>query len=182
MGKDENHICVAESFFSSRQLYLNLFENAVEAIFFLSGLKVVDCNISARNLFGFSNKSDILGRNLFDFSPDFQNDGQKSVLKIKEIISSPISKFNLKFNTTCDTTFEAQVIGNSFTHQNCNYLQLTVHELPPHESTEKKNRTHRKYPEYHHRNHPSALIHKKRPVSLHQLQPGILRLFWKDQK
>ena len=138
MEKEGNHVGETDFFFGNKQLYLNLFENAGEAIFFLSGLKVVDCNISARNLFGFSNKSDILGRNLFDFSPDFQNDGQKSVLKIKEILSSPISRFNWKFNTTRNTTFEAQVSGNSFTHQNCNYLQLTVHELPPHESTEKK--------------------------------------------
>lgn len=138
MEKEGNHVGETEFFFGNKQLYLNLFENAGEAIFFLADSKVVDCNISARNLFGFGNKSDILGRNLFDFSPDLQNDGQKSVLKIKEILSSPISRFNWKFNTTRNTIFEAQVLGNSFTHQNCNYLQLTMHELPPHESTEKK--------------------------------------------
>jgi len=138
MEKEGNHVGEAEFFFSNKQLYLNLFENAGEAIFFLADSKVVDCNISARNLFGFGNKSDILGRNLFDFSPDFQNDGQKSVLKIKEIFSSSISRFNWKFNTTRNTIFEAQVSVSSFVHQHFEYLQLTIHALPSVESTEGK--------------------------------------------
>ena len=138
MEKDSNHVCETEIFFGSKQLYLNLFENAGEAIFFLSGPKVVDCNISARKLFGFSNKSDILGCNLFDFSPEWQNSGEKSAQKIKEILNSPTSRFNWQFSTTRNTIFEAQVSGNSFIHQNCNYLQLTVHALPPLENPEKK--------------------------------------------
>ena len=138
MEKDSNHVCETENFFGSKQLYLNLFENAGEAIFFLSGPKVVDCNISARKLFGFSNKSDILGCNLFDFSPDWQNSGEKSAQKIKEILNSPTSRFNWQFSTTRNTIFVAQVSGNSFIHQNCNYLQLTVHALPPLENPEKK--------------------------------------------
>ncbi len=64
MEKEGNHVGETEFFFGNKQLYLNLFENAGEAIFFLADSKVVDCNISARNLFGFGNKSDILGRNL----------------------------------------------------------------------------------------------------------------------
>lgn len=133
MEKNDNHVGETENFFGSKQLYLNLFENSGEAIFFIANSKVVDCNVSARNLFGFGAKSDILGYDIFDFSPKEQNNGQKSDQKIREILGAAIPRFTWKFRTTNNNLFEAQVLVNSFEHQQSKYLQLTIQALPPRE-------------------------------------------------
>lgn len=133
MEKNDNKVCITEAFFCTKQLYLNLFENSGQAIFFIANSKVIDCNASARNLFGFDLKSDILGCNIFDFSPGEQENGQRSDHKIMEVLGASTPKFTWLFRTKHNTIFEAQVFINSFEYQQSKYLQLIVQPLPPRE-------------------------------------------------
>ncbi len=65
---------------SSETLYKSLFENASDGIFLLQDLLIQECNPRSLKMFGYSKKADLIGRRPSDISPEFQPDGERSVV------------------------------------------------------------------------------------------------------
>jgi len=133
MDKEDEGNSIIEDLFRSRELYRILFENATEVIIFASDTQIIDCNIEALSLFGFGTKLDMIGRFLFDFSPELQSDGQQSSEKAKRLIEETIHKASLKFNwkyLKCNgIVFESEVSIHSFKYENQSYQKITIREL-----------------------------------------------------
>ena len=126
---DEGENCV-ESLFVNKGLYRILFENSVDAIFFTERSKIVDCNKKACSMLGFSSKEEIVGKFLFDFSPEIQPDGIPSKQKYQELVILSIpettAKFSWKYLKSDKTSFDTEVILNSFHHENRIFQQFTI--------------------------------------------------------
>ncbi|MDD2304558.1 MAG: PAS domain S-box protein [Prolixibacteraceae bacterium] len=133
MDKEDEGNSIIEDLFRSRELYRILFENATEVFIFASDTQIIDCNIEALSLFGFGTKLDMIGRFLFDFSPELQSDGQQSSEKAKRLIEETIHKASLKFKwkyLKCNgIVFESEVSIHSFKYENQSYQKITIREL-----------------------------------------------------
>ena len=79
-----------EQILKSERKFRSIFDYSSDAIVLLSEEKIIDCNSKAFELFG-SKREKILGKTLYDFSPEFQFDGNLSresiTKKIKESLS-----------------------------------------------------------------------------------------------
>jgi len=140
MGKKDKDSGDIRRLFNSDELYHIFFENASEAIFFARDFKIIDCNSAVLSLFGFQIKSDLIGSSLFDLSPELQDDRIRSKEKIQELFSSANTEVPLKFTWKHQKyngiVFESEVSVQSFEHENLNYQQITIRELPQKEDTE----------------------------------------------
>ena len=79
-----------EQILKSERKFRTIFDYSSDAIVLLSGDKIIDCNSKAFELFG-CKREKILGRLLYDFSPEYQFDGSQSkesiVRKVKEALN-----------------------------------------------------------------------------------------------
>jgi PAS domain S-box-containing protein len=124
-----------ESLFSNKELYLILFKNATDAILFIENNSIVDCNESARTLFGVGEKEKITGSPFTVFSPEVQPDGSRSKDMFQELILSlkagTSKKFIWKLQKLNGQQIDTEIVLNSFNHENKQFHQLTIHDLTP---------------------------------------------------
>ena len=66
-----------EAIKESENRYRNIFEQADDAIFLMDGDRFIDCNQRTEIVFG-ATRTEIIGKNPFDFSPPLQPNGRKS--------------------------------------------------------------------------------------------------------
>jgi PAS domain S-box-containing protein len=79
----------AENTLTENELkYKTIFDLTDDAIVILDREKIIDCNKASVRLFGFKDKTELVGLRLIDFSPKFQPDGQSSFTKFVEKIGS----------------------------------------------------------------------------------------------
>ncbi len=127
---DRNYI---ESLFSSKKLYQIFVENADVAIFFAEESKIIDCNKAAVKIFGYHSKDELLGKFPFDFSPKMQADqilsNEKAIQLITEAYSKSSIDFFWKFIKSDGKSFDAEVILNSFNHENRAILQFSICDI-----------------------------------------------------
>lgn len=62
------------------------FENAADAFYFLHNDVYLDSNSKGCEVFGLDSKSDLIGKHPYDFSPEFQPNGESSIEKAKRMI------------------------------------------------------------------------------------------------
>ena len=136
---DRNYI---ESLFSSKELYKIFIENSGNAIFFTEESKIIDCNKAAIKMFGFNSKEQLLGRFPFDFSFGLQTERNRLNERSKELISEARSKstkeFSWKFIKSDGTSFDAEVVLNSFNHENHDILQFSICDITFRSNSEKE--------------------------------------------
>jgi len=58
---------------------------------------IVNCNKESVRLFGCNDRSEILNKSLWDFSPEKQPDGQMSKIKVKNLIDKTSSGYPQRF-------------------------------------------------------------------------------------
>lgn len=77
-----------EALKASELTFRTLFEGSSDAILILDDHKFVDCNPATIELLGYDSKENILGKSLWDLSPQFQTKGISSQEKALEIIKT----------------------------------------------------------------------------------------------
>ena len=95
-----------------------VFQSANDAVLIIEGLHIVDCNKKSTRIFK-RTKSEILNRNIFDFSPKVQPDGVESVPKSRIFMESALrgerQMFDWQFVRPENDVFYARTVLNEMT-------------------------------------------------------------------
>ncbi len=117
--------------------YRTLFETADDAIFIMEDDKFLLCNKATINIFGCKDRSDILNRTPYEFSPEKQPDGRDSKEAAKELVNKSLNeepqKFYWQHKKMNGDIFDAEVSLNSFFQSGKYLVQAIVRDI-----TEKK--------------------------------------------
>jgi PAS domain S-box-containing protein len=109
------------------------FDGANDAIFIMDKNKFVQANKKTLELFGLENKSEILGRTPWAFSPEKQLDGINSQKKGKRLINRVLEGEPQRFDWTHikkdGTQFQAEVSLNAFQFENKFFVQAIVRDI-----------------------------------------------------
>jgi len=85
---------------ASENSFRSIFESSADAILILTEDSILDCNIAAFELFGVKKKSEIVGKMVWDFSPEFQQKGYSSVEKARRMIQLADINMSSRFEWT----------------------------------------------------------------------------------
>lgn len=94
-----------EAFKASEYTFRTLFEKSADPILLMEDNKVIDCNQATIELLGYGSKVNIIGKNVWEFSPEKQPDGiysKEKALEMKNITrgNSKFEWWNLKYDGT----------------------------------------------------------------------------------
>ena len=110
-----------------------IFDTSRDALFLLDEKGFFDCNPAAVQLFGFDKKENIIGKTLFDISPEFQANGEPSENAAMARIQQAMTQGTAFFEWTCQrkdgSPFPATVLLSAFTWFGKPVLQATVRDI-----------------------------------------------------
>lgn len=125
----------------SENRFRYLFENANDAIFILSGQRIVDCNPKTLELFR-CYREQIVGTEVSRISPKTQYDGIDSVQKAKELIALTLNgqpqRFEWRHTRFDNTFFDVEVSLNSIVINEELYIQAIVRDISERKMLEQK--------------------------------------------
>jgi len=78
---------VTELLKESEETFRRLFEESADSILLMDNDKFLDCNKATIDMLGYENKTNIVGKNPWHISPEYQPDGISSTVKAKEILA-----------------------------------------------------------------------------------------------
>ncbi len=81
----------------SEEAFRSLFLKSADAFSLLKSGVFVDCNDAAIYFFGFKKREELLGKNPWELSPEYQPDGAKSYEKARKVITKTIDEGNQRF-------------------------------------------------------------------------------------
>lgn len=120
--------------------YKTLFESASSAIILIKDGVFVDCNEKTLEIFK-ARKSDIIGKNISDFSPPLQPDGISSKQRVKDKIGKAINGnsqfFELQTLRLDGSIFEAEISLKRIELHNEIYLQAIVRDITERNKSER---------------------------------------------
>jgi len=126
LRKDEELIRESEARFRI------LFESASDAIIIIENGRFVMCNPRTLAVFGCTAQEQLLEKTLLDFSPEYQQDGRKSVTVIREKHRKALTSGSLTFewlNCRLDgTPFYAEISLNPLKNNN-NQVQMNLRDI-----------------------------------------------------
>jgi len=109
------------------------FDGANDAIFIMDKNKFIQANKKTLELFGLENKSEILGRTPWAFSPEKQLDGINSQKRGKRLINRALDGDPQRFDWTHTkkdgTRFQAEVSLNAFQFEDKFFVQAIVRDI-----------------------------------------------------
>ncbi len=125
----------------SEQKHRLLFEAANDGIFIMKDDRFIDCNSKTLEMFG-CERSEIIGRNPADFSPDTQPDGgnsnEKAFEKINAVLNGKPQFFEWKHCRLDKTPFDAEVSLSLLDMDNETFIQAIVRDISERKLAEKK--------------------------------------------
>ncbi|MGZ5781710.1 MAG: sensor domain-containing protein, partial [Burkholderiaceae bacterium] len=118
----------------------NLYERSADAIMLIEDDRFLDVNPAALKLFGYTNKSDMVGRYPEDISPPMQPDGKTSKDKAREMLALARKNGNHRFewqhNHSNQQTFWAEVLLTEIPGNNNPLLYVLVRDISVRKATE----------------------------------------------
>lgn len=126
----------------SEKKYYTLFENASEAIFFMSNSAFIECNTRTLELFGYDKKEEIIGLHPWQLSPEFQPDGSKSIEKANEVLKTAMNgipqRFSWQHKKKNGELIDCEVSLNKLVLDDKIYIQALVYDITPQKTLEKE--------------------------------------------
>ncbi|MFN3781209.1 MAG: PAS domain-containing protein, partial [Candidatus Kapaibacteriota bacterium] len=123
---------IEEKLKESEKRYRALFENSADAIFIMSGDIFIDCNLSALKMFK-CERTEIIGKPPYEFSPEFQPDGIPSKKKAIDYITRAYRGEELRFEwmhkKLDGTEFECEVSLNKIIYGKKSFLVAIVRNI-----------------------------------------------------
>ena len=117
----------------SEKRYRTLFETAKDAIFLLKDDILIDCNLASVAMFGYADKSEILGSPPWKFSPENQPDGQNSQQKAQDLIKDAFHgkshNFEWRHQRKNGELVDSEVSLNRLILKKESYLQAVVRDV-----------------------------------------------------
>jgi len=118
---------VEDKLIASEERYRTLFESANDAIFIMDREKFVDCNSKTLEIFGYSEKKEIVGHTPWEFSPHKQPDGALTVKKAKDFVKEAMGgetvRFYWRHTRSNGEEFDADITLNRIVIRDKIYLQ-----------------------------------------------------------
>ncbi len=126
----------------SEAKYRMIFTGASDPIAILDNVKIIDCNDLAVKLFGYDDKSEIIGQPPWKISPRKQPDGRNSVEKANEHIQKAVSgepqSFYWKHLKKDGILFDAEISLSSFKLDNKTYIMAIIRDITERKKAEKE--------------------------------------------
>ncbi|HAF30119.1 MAG TPA: hypothetical protein DCG75_13845 [Bacteroidales bacterium] len=121
--------------------YKKLFEEANDGILILKNNKIINCNNKVLELFK-CKKLDIIDKTIADFSPDYQDDGEKSVDKLEKIINECMKGIPQFFEwdhiTKNGELFITEISLSNIEIENEIYINSFIRDITQRKKVEKK--------------------------------------------
>ncbi|MEW6413078.1 MAG: PAS domain S-box protein [Candidatus Zixiibacteriota bacterium] len=118
---------------SSEAKYRKVFEAANDVIFVFRGEEIIDCNSRTVEMFGYDKREEMIGLHPWEFSPEYQPDGQASRAKAEYLINEALSGrpqfFPWKHRRINGELFDAEVSLSSFQVAGDSYLLAVVRDV-----------------------------------------------------
>jgi len=118
---------------ASEKKYKTLFETANDPIFFFKDMQIIDCNTKAPKIFGYQDKSEIIGKSVFDLSPEIQPDGSNSKEKVlhslKDLENGIVKRYHWTHYRRDKSLFDVEVSLNPVEIENEVYIQAIVRDI-----------------------------------------------------
>ena len=110
-----------------------VFDNSTDAILFIDEGQIVDCNRAAVEMFGYTDRDEVLSLLPAALAPDFQADGTASGTSFRAAIDNAVSKGSQRFEWTAkranNAQFPVEVTLTSLPFQNRQILHTVVREI-----------------------------------------------------
>ncbi|WP_138430454.1 PAS domain S-box protein [Fodinibius saliphilus] len=146
----------------TKHKYQRLFENANDGIFLMDGATFVECNKQVVNMFGCSQKKEVLGKTPDVFSPEYQPDGrsskEKALEKINEAFNGTPQVFEWVHQKKDGSNVDTQVSLNKIELGEKEYVQAIVRDLTAQKEVKKMVRRNEKMFHKLFLNAPSAIV------------------------
>ncbi len=99
---------------ASNQIFIDLYEYSKDGVILIDKQGVVDCNQATLELFGFTKKSELYGKQLWEFSPSKQPKGEDSFILFQQYLQralqSGLSHFKWCYQRLYGSEFPAEVV------------------------------------------------------------------------
>jgi PAS domain S-box-containing protein len=119
-----------------------LFNGSNDAMVLLTKDKFFECNPKALEIFGVSDKKELIESHPSDFSPPTQPDGRDSYSKANQMIETAfkkgVNRFEWMHQRKNGEIFPAEILLSAFDYGNERVLQATVHDITERKRAEKK--------------------------------------------
>lgn len=92
-----NPSVTSNSLLASNQAFRSFFKLTSDAIVLIDGQIVVECNAAALKFFSCGSKTELCGKTLLDFSPQFQPDGELSAIVAEKYMQTALQTGNCQF-------------------------------------------------------------------------------------
>lgn len=126
----------------SEEMYRMIFTGASDAIAILDHEKIIDCNNKTLDLFGYKDKTGIIGLPPWKISPQQQPDGRDSTEKANEFIKKAIfgesQRFYWKHLKKDGTLFDAEISLSSFKLENKEYIMAIIRDITERKKAERE--------------------------------------------
>jgi PAS domain S-box-containing protein len=129
-----------EALRESEERFHTLFESADDGIFLQEGGVFVDCNSKGVEMYGYEDKSDIIGHSPMEFAPPLQPDGESSERKATRHIAAVLNGAPQSFYWTPrrkdGTLMDVEVSLNTLKLKGKTYIQAIVRDITARRKTE----------------------------------------------
>lgn len=133
LGTVFDYLMTHEKMKLSEAKFRNLFMGSSDSVFLINSLGIFDCNKAALDLFGHKRRKTIVGRHLYEMSPNIQPSGESSTIegrkKYAEVFANNCSNFEWMFRKQDGTYFESDVIMNRIKVGEVSFIQVVVRDI-----------------------------------------------------